>query len=241
VWLAGDAVHQLSPTGALGMNSGIGDAVDLGWKLAAVVQGWGGTRLIDSYDAERRPVGERNVRMATGFYQHNEAFSHWSPVLEDDSAEGERARREFGALLENKIGAEFRTLGLQIGYVYENSPICVPDGTPASPEDTANYTASTRPGARAPHVWLSENRSTLDLFGRGFVLLRFPGAPETSAIAAAANPRSVPLSIVDVDVPQAAAIYEKKLVLVRPDGHVAWRGDAPPPDSRALIDRVRGA
>ena len=241
VLLAGDAVHQVSPTGALGMNSGIGDAVDLGWKLAAVLQGWGGARLVDSYDAERRPVGARNVRMATGFYQHNEAFSHWSPALEENSAEGERARREFGALLESSIGAEFRTLGLQIGYVYENSPVCVPDGTSAPADNPAEYVANARPGARAPHVWLSGGKSTLDLFGRGFVLLRFPGAPETAAVTAAANARNVPLDVVDVDVPEAAAIYERRLVLVRPDGHVAWRGDAPPPDSTALIDRVRGA
>jgi len=240
VLLAGDAVHQLSPTGALGMNSGIGDAVDLGWKLAAVLQGWGGARLIDSYDAERRPVGERNVRMATSFYQHNEAFSQWSPALEEDSADGEKARREFGALLEQQIGGEFRTLGLQIGYFYENSPICVPDGTPAPPDNPADYVANARPGARAPHVWLSDRKSTLDLFGSGFVLLRFPGAPESPAIAAAANARNVPLSIVDIDVPEAAAIYERKLVLVRPDGHVAWRGDAPPADSAGLIDCVRG-
>jgi 2-polyprenyl-6-methoxyphenol hydroxylase-like FAD-dependent oxidoreductase len=241
VLLAGDAVHQLSPTGALGMNSGIGDAVDLGWKLAAVLQGWGGVRLIDSYDAERRPVGERNVRMATSFYQHNEAFSHWSPALEEDSAEGQRARREFGALLENQIGGEFRTLGLQIGYVYEDSPICISDGTPPQPDDPANYVASARPGARAPHVWLSDGRSTLDLFGRGFVLLRFSGAPDAAALTAAASACNVLLGVVDVDVPEAAAIYKRRLVLVRPDGHVAWRGDALPPDSAALIDRVRGA
>jgi 2-polyprenyl-6-methoxyphenol hydroxylase-like FAD-dependent oxidoreductase len=240
VFLAGDAVHQLSPTGALGMNSGIGDAVDLGWKLAAVLQGWGGARLLDSYDSERRPVGERNVRMATSFYQHNEAFSQWSPVLGDDNPEGQRARREFGALLEHQIGGEFRTLGLQIGYVYEDSPICVPDGTPPPPDDPANYLASARPGARAPHAWLSDKRSTLDLFGRGFVLLRFPGAPDTAAITAAAGLRNAPLDVVDVDVPEAAAIYERRLILVRPDGHVAWRGDASPADATALIDRVSG-
>ncbi len=241
VLLAGDAVHQLSPTGALGMNSGVGDAVDLGWKLAAVLQGWGGAHLVASYDAERRPTGQRNVQIATSFYQHNEAFSHWSPKLEQAGAEGDRARREFGAMLERTVGGEFRTLGLQIGYCYEDSPICVADGTPPPPDDPANYVANARPGARAPHVWLADNRSTLDLFGRGFVLLRFAGAPEATAFLRVAAARGMPLVVADIDLDEAAAIYQKRLVLVRPDGHVAWRADVLPPDVGALLDRVRGA
>ena len=238
VWLAGDAVHQLSPTGALGMNSGVGDAVDIGWKLAAVLEGWGGPRLVESYDAERRPVGARNVRMATSFYQHNEAFSQWSPAVLEDTPAGERARRELGAKLESGIGAEFRTLGLQIGYVYENSPICVADGTPPPPDDPANYVPNARPGARAPHVWLEEAASTLDLFGRGFVLLRFAGAPAAEAIVQAAAARGVPLTVRDIDSREAAEAYANKLVLVRPDGHVAWRGDTAPADP-AACDRYR--
>ena len=241
VWLAGDAVHQLSPTGALGMNSGVGDAVDIGWKLAAVVEGWGGSRLVESYDAERRPVGARNVRMATSFYQNNEAFSHWSPAVLEDTPAGERARRDLGAMLESGIGGEFRTLGLQIGYVYENSPICVADGTPAPPDDPADYVMNARPGARAPHVWLEEAASTLDLFGRGFVLLRFAGAPTAEAIVQAAKARGVPLTVRDIDSREAAEAYANKLVLVRPDGHVAWRGDTAPANPERVIDTVRGA
>ncbi len=241
VWLAGDAVHQLSPTGALGMNSGVGDAVDLGWKLAAVLEGWGGSHLVESYDAERRPVGARNVRMATSYYQHNEAFSQWSPAVLEDKPAGKRARRELGARLESGIGAEFRTLGLQIGYVYENSPVCIADGTPPPPDDPANYVPNARPGARAPHVWLDEGQSTLDLFGRGFVLLRFADAPAAEPIAQAAATRGMPLTVRKIDSREAAEIYENKLVLVRPDGHVAWRGDATPADPEQLIDTLRGA
>ena len=241
VWLAGDAVHQLSPTGALGMNSGVADAVDLGWKLAAVLKGWGGARLIESYDAERRPVGARNVAMATSFYRHNETFSHWSPQLLEDCAVGAKARREFGAMLESTIGAEFRTLGLQIGYAYENSPICVADGTAPPPDDPGTYVPNARPGARAPHVWLANGKSMLDLFGRGFVLLRFAGAPDAAALAEAAAARGVPLAVAKIDSAEAAAIYERRLALVRPDGHVAWRADQMPRDAGALIDQVRGA
>ena len=241
VLLAGDAVHQLSPTGALGMNSGVADAVDLGWKLAAVLQGWGGPQLIISYNDERRPVGSRNVAMATSFYQHNEAFAHWSPQIEEDGADGERARRAFGDMLVSKVGSEFRTLGLQLGYAYKNSPICVPDDSAPPRDDPANYMPNARPGARAPHVWLKDGSSTLDLFGRGFVLLRFAGAPVPTPLIAAAKAHGVPLTVADIDSDEATEIYARRLVLVRPDGHVAWRDDALPGDASALIDRVRGA
>jgi 2-polyprenyl-6-methoxyphenol hydroxylase-like FAD-dependent oxidoreductase len=241
VFLAGDAVHQLSPTGGMGMNTGLGDAVDIGWKLAAMLEGWGGARLLKSYDAERRPVGARAVRMATWFYKNSENFPKGSPLLTEDSETGARHRSEIGERLLQAIGPEFRTVGLQLGYRYEGSSICMPDGTPEPPDDPAEYTPSARPGSRAPHAWLSDGRSTLDLFGRGFTLLRFPGAPPGDAIERAARKCGVPLTALALDEPEAALLYERKLVLVRPDGHVAWRGNESPRDAAALIDRVRGA
>jgi 2-polyprenyl-6-methoxyphenol hydroxylase-like FAD-dependent oxidoreductase len=241
VFLAGDAVHQLSPTGALGMNSGLGDAVDLGWKLAAVLGGWGGERLLASYDLERRPIGDRNVRMATGFYRANESFRHGDADLAADNEKGAAMRRRAGEVLEREIGREFRTIGLQLGYRYEASPICVPDGTPEPPDTAETYEPTARPGSRAPHVWLTDGRSILDLFGAGFVLLRFPGAPDGGALARAAAARGVPLAVADIAEPEAASLYQQRMVLVRPDGHVAWRGDVTPADPVALIDRVRGA
>jgi 2-polyprenyl-6-methoxyphenol hydroxylase-like FAD-dependent oxidoreductase len=241
VWLAGDAVHQLSPTGGMGMNTGVADAADLGWKLAAMLQGWGCAGLLESYDLERRPVGERAVRMATHFYKNSENFPKGSAKLSEDSEEGARLREKVGAELLQAIGPEFRTVGLQLGYRYEDSPICVAEGTPSPPDDPAEYTPSARPGSRAPHVWLRHGRSTLDLYGRGFTLLRFAGAPAGDAIERTARTQGVPLSVIGVDEPEAAALYERKLVLVRPDGHVAWRADAAPADAMTLIDRVRGA
>ncbi len=241
VLLAGDAVHQLSPTGALGMNSGIGDAVDLGWKLAAVIDGWGGPHLLASYDAERRPVGERNVKMATRFYHSVNEFGDVHAAIDEDSREGETLRRQLGERLVRDVGPEFRTIGLQIGYRYEDSPICVPDGTSAPPDTAETYVPSARPGARAPHAWLSDGRSILDLFGRGFVLLRFGDAPPCAELKAAAERRGVPLTIATVDDQAAARLYERRLVLVRPDGHVAWRSDLAPPDPVGLVDRLRGA
>jgi 2-polyprenyl-6-methoxyphenol hydroxylase-like FAD-dependent oxidoreductase len=240
VFLAGDAVHQLSPTGALGMNTGIGDAVDLGWKLAAAVQGWDGPDLLASYDAERRPIGLRNVGMTAEFYLAHENFDQGLAAIDDDTEAGRALRARLGRDLVRDVGAMFRTIGMQIGYRYEDSPIIVPDGSPAVPDHPENFVASARPGARAPHVPLKDGSSMLDLYGREFTLVRFDGV-DGEPLAAAAAKRNVPLRTVAIDDPGAAALYERKLVLVRPDGHVAWRGDRPPADPLALIDRVRGA
>ena len=242
VFLAGDAVHQLSPTGALGMNTGIGDVVDLGWKLAAVAQGWGGPNLLASYDSERQPIGLRNIGMTAGFHLSHGKFDDGFAAIEDDSDEGRALRGKLGPELVREVGRMFRTIGLQLGYRYEDSPIVVPDGTPPTPDDPENFVASARPGQRAPHVALADGRSTLDLYGRGFVLARFgAAAPDGAEIAGAAKARGVPLRTVTIDKPEAADIHERKLVLVRPDGHVAWRGDHPPADALGVIDRVRGA
>ena len=239
VFLAGDAVHQLSPTGALGMNTGIGDAVDLGWKLAAVLQGWGGADLLTSYDSERRPIGLRNVRMATAFHLAHGAFTNDVAAIEDESEAGEVLRRELGESLSQNVGRMFRTAGLQLGYRYEASPICMADDA-SPPDDTERFTPSAHAGCRAPHVWLRDGRSILDLFGRGFVLLNF-GEVETAALEKAASARDLPLTIAACDEPKAAALYARRLVLVRPDGHVAWRGDALPANAGMLLDQVRGA
>ena len=239
VFLAGDAVHQLSPTGALGMNTGIGDAVDLGWKLAAMLQGWGGDYLLASYDRERRPVGLRNVGMAAEFYLAHNEFADGIAAIEDDTDAGRQLRGRLGESLNRGVGRMFRTSGMQLGYRYENSPICVTDGTSPAADDPETFIPSARPGSRAPHVWLRDGKSTLDLFGRGFVLLRFDEQRTTNLEVAAAS-RSVPLTVVDCDEPEAAALYERQLVLVRPDGHVAWRGDRVPSDAMALIDCARG-
>ena len=242
VFLAGDAVHQLSPTGAMGMNTGIGDAVDLGWKLAATLSGWGGEDLLASYDAERRPVGVRNVRMSGEFYGAHGNLGDGLAHIEEDGPQGDEVRRRIGEILVRGVGRMFRTAGLQIGYRYEESPICVPDGTPPERDDPEELIPSARPGARAPHAWLADGRSTLDLYGRGFVLLRLGAdAPDPSAFAAAAAARRVPLEVVSVSEPTVAELYGRRLVLVRPDGHVTWRGDAVPANGNEVIDRVRGA
>lgn len=127
-------------------------------------------------------------------------------------------------------------------YSYEQSPICVDDGTPPIEPRVDHYLASTRPGTRAPHAWLADGRSTLDLYGDGYVLVRLgERPPDAAALLEAAKARRVPLREVAIGDPAIAALYERNLVLVRPDGHVAWRGDACPADAIAIIDHVRGA
>ena len=242
VFLAGDAVHQVSPTGALGMNTGLGDAVDLGWKLAATLQGWGGAGLLASYDAERRPVGARAVGNATSFHNMQTGFGEGFDAIHGTNAAAMSARAAIGDMLVAQLGAEFRTTGLQLGYRYAASPICVADGTAEPADDPETYVPNARPGGRAPHAWLADGRSILDLFGRHFTLLRLgPDAPPGTGLARAAAASGMPWQTVAVPDEAIAALYGRPLVLVRPDGHVAWRGDAVPEDAAALIDRVRGA
>ena len=234
VYLAGDAAHQLSPTGGFGMNTGIQEAVDLSWKLAARLSGWGGERLLASYEAERRPVATRNIREAGGNLARmlSPRENRPPPEIFLPGAEGEAARRAFGAEFTATMRHEWFTLGIQLGYRYEHSPICVPDGTAAPPNETATYVQTARPGHRAPHVFLAPGQSTLDLYGRGFVLMRF-GAASADAIVGAAARRGVPLRVCDIAQEPHGAVYERRSsVLVRPDGHVAWRGDEALPTPR---------
>ena len=248
VFLCGDAAHMMSPTGGFGMTTGMQEAVDLGWKLAAVLQGWGGPKLLASYEAERHPIAERNVAEASRNLGRMLTTRSTPPPREifEPGPEGDRARRSYGDTYTRTMKAEWFTLGITLGYRYERSPIVVADGTPAPPEETSTYTQTSRPGARAPHVWLEPGVSTLDLFGAGFVLLRIESRrggprPSVEGLIAAAAERGVPLAVKDVESEAVAALYERKLVLVRPDGHVAWRGDAEPDAPLQVIDRVRGA
>ena len=240
-FIAGDAVHVMSPTGGFGMNTGIQDVVDLSWKLAAVIEGWGGDRLLDSYSIERQPIGTRNVTEASGNLRRMLSVSP-HPDLLDDTPQGAATREKVGRKFSETMRREWFTLGAHLGYRYENSPICWPDGTAAPPDDPRAYVPAARPGHRAPHAFLADGRSTLDLFGCGFALLGF-GADEGEAapLLEAAKKRHLPLTFTAITEPHIAALYERKFVLVRPDGHVAWRGDRMPEDALCVIDVVRGA
>lgn len=240
VFLAGDAVHQHSPAGGFGMNTGMGDAFDLGWKLAAMIDGWGGPALLDSYEAERRPVAAHVVAVATENAGTSYEVKHLD-AINDATPEGAAGRRELNDRILRQKPSQFISDGIALGYCYDASPIIVPDGSPSPGDSVAIYVPTTYPGSRAPHAWLSENRSTLDLFGEGFVLLSFGvSGDETSGLEEAAAQRGVPLEIVSIDDSDIAQLYQRRLVLVRPDGHVAWRSDNAPDDALAIIDTVRG-
>lgn len=240
IFLAGDSAHQLSPSGGFGMNTGMGDVDNLGWKLEATINGWGGPGLLDSYDVERRPIATRNVTEAQGAFRAR-GFKT-SPVLLEESPEGAALRREIGKQIDEETALSFRADGIVFGYTYAPSPIVVPDGTPAPPSSMTEYVPSTWPGARAPHVPLPDGRSTLDLFGRGFVLLCLGAdAGDTAPLEKAAADKGVPLAVEHIDDETASRLYQCSFVLVRPDGHVAWRGNSLPGDPASLMDAVRGA
>jgi hypothetical protein len=244
VFIAGDAAHLTSPTGGFGMNMGIQDAVDLSWKLEAMLRGWGGPHLLGSYEIERRPVAIRNVREASGNLKRMLQPRAAKPPPEAfvPGAAGDKPRAEFGRAYTEMMKREWFSIGIHLGYRYEGSPIIVPDGTPEPPDEVMDYAPTARPGHRAPHAWLKGGRSTLDLFGRGFVLLRLGvHPPDAAALIAAAQAAQLPLQTVDIADLAIAALYETRLVLVRPDGHIAWRGDALPADPSRLFATVRGA
>ena len=188
VYMAGDSVHLTSPTGALGMNTGMQDAVDLGWKLDAVLKGWGGENLLATYEIERKPVAVRNIKASTDNLERMLAprTTHKpTPEMFQPGPAGDAARKKYGAWYTELMRHEWFMNGYHLGYRYDNSPIVWPDGTPAPPLEGQTYTQMARPGARAPHAWIGEGRSTLDLYGKGFVLLRLGAdAPRETALSA---------------------------------------------------------
>jgi 2-polyprenyl-6-methoxyphenol hydroxylase-like FAD-dependent oxidoreductase len=239
VFLAGDAVHTMSPTGGFGANTGIGDAVDLGWKLDAVLRGWGGEALLDSYESERRPIGIRNSVASTRNFRGWQSAADTARILDDGPA-GRQARDTVGAALLESTRPEWHSLGVILGYRYEESPICVPDGSPEPPDDYSEYLPVSRPGSRAPHSWIDEKTSTLDLFGHGFTLVdTVTDASAAQALLAAARQAGVPMRREWLPA-KASECYDRRFTLVRPDGHVAWRDNRPPADPSELISVVAG-
>jgi 2-polyprenyl-6-methoxyphenol hydroxylase-like FAD-dependent oxidoreductase len=239
ILLAGDAAHTTSPTGGHGLNTGIGDVSDLGWMLDALLGGWGGHQLLAAYNAERRPVAIRNGSSSTKNYGAWVQAVGRDLVL-DDTPEGEAQRRAVGEQMNAMLANEWHSFGVAMGYRYDTSPIVIPDGTPPTPDEPGDYVQTARPGHRAPHAWLADGRSTIDLFADGFTLLRLGFAGDLTPLIAAAADRGMPLRVIDLDDPAIARLYERQLVLVRPDGMVAWRADSLPGDVAALVATAAG-
>jgi hypothetical protein len=220
----------------------VADAADLGWKLEGALRGWAGPRLLPSYSEERKPVAAYAASVsAANFQSWVSANARDCSRILDDTPEGEALRKDIGAHMSKACFEEWDCLGVQLGYRYETSSICVPDGTPTPADSVSVYEQTSRPGARAPHAWIKPGQSTLDLFGRRFVLLCLGSDPADPApLVAAAAQRGMPLEVIHLPQQEIAQLYEKQYVLVRPDGHAAWRGDAMPPDALAVIDTVIG-
>jgi hypothetical protein len=224
------------------MNAGIADAMNLSWLLAAHLNGWAPSSILDAYEAERWPITSQVSRFAMS---HAEAEIRRRGAvpgdIEDAGPAGELARRKVGQLAYEINVQQYACAGLNFGTYYDLSPIIVYDGAEHPAYTMDSYTPSTVPGCRTPHFWREDGGSIYDAMGPEFTLLRFDSSIDTAPLAAAALRRALPLTVLDVEASAARGLYGHRLVLSRPDQHVAWRGDALPPEPLALIDRVRGA
>ncbi len=241
VVLVGDACHLHPPFGGFGMNMGIADAVDVGWKLAGMLEGWGGPGLLESYTPERRPMHHKVIEEAvanTGVLTQHLVRGN----LDGDDAESAALRAELGAEILEKKRREFHTLGVVLGICYDNSPIVAEEPGPRPEWHFAEYVPHAKPGALAPHLWLSPGDSLYDHLGRGFTLLVTASGSEAdiAALTAAAVTRGIPLKVIAPNDPRLATLYHARLALIRPDQYVAWRGDALDQESGSLLDLVTG-
>jgi 2-polyprenyl-6-methoxyphenol hydroxylase-like FAD-dependent oxidoreductase len=241
-FIAGDAAHIWVPYGGYGMNAGIADATNLSWMLAAHLNGWAPTAILDAYEAERLPITDQVSRFAMSHAEVEIRRRGAVPGgIEEAGLQGARVREEVGRLAYAINVQQYACAGLNFGVHYDRSPIVDYDGAEHPPYTMASYTPSTVPGCRTPHLWLADGRSLYDALGPEFTLLRLDPAVATAPLEMAAARRGVPLAIADIVATEAPGCYNCKLVLSRPDQHVAWRGNMLPADPLALIDRVRGA
>src|SRR5437762_9974122 len=242
VFIAGDAAHIWVPYAGYGMNAGIADAMNLSWLLAAHLNGWAPASILDAYVAERWPITSQVSRFAMSHAEAEIRRRGAVPEeIEQAGPSGEQARREVGRLAYEINVQQYACAGLNFGSYYDRSPIIAYDGAEHPPYTMNSYTPSTVPGCRTPHMWCGDGTSLYDAMGPEFSLLRLDPAIETAALEAAARLRGVPLKILDLEAAGASAFDGSRLILSRPDQHVAWRGNDLPADPLALIDRVRGA
>ena len=242
VFLAGDAVHLVIPTGGLGMNSGVGDAIDLSWKLAATLQGWGGPALLDSYESERRQVGDRNVGASRyASLGRRKWHAQYRPNIRENTPEGAATRENLVRVASVEQPKSNEMIGAELGYRYVDSPIVC--DIPGGPEHRFRvYEPSTWPGARLPHVWLADGTPMQDHIPyEGYTLLRLGRTnADTSALEKALRTFGAPLAVLDVPDDAPRQVYGHDLLLLRPDLHVVWRGNQPPEDPGNVAATVTG-
>lgn len=237
VFVAGDAAHLWVPYAGYGMNAGIADAMNLSWVLCAAVNGWADPAIVDAYEAERLPITDQVSRFAMGKLEENSAALGGRAVPQSLSSRNFIAkilRKKLGAKLYSINAAQMSPVGLNFGYYYTGSPLIVEDGEKAPDYDMGTFTASTVPGCRLPHFRV-DGASILDLLGADYTLIRFDPQVEVSRLV----DTELPFRVVDAAQPADRA-FRHKLLIVRADTHIAWRGDAIPDDALALADRLRG-
>ena len=242
VFLCGDAAHIWVPMAGYGMNAGIADATNLSWQLAGVLEGWASPSILDAYEAERQPITDQVSRFAM---DHAIALAAQRGAVPDSieapGPAGDAVRAQVGHAAYELNVNQYCCGGLNFGPFYDTSPIITHDGQTAPGYTMSDFTPSTVPGCRVPHLWLRDGRSLYDALGPGFTLLRRDRSVEVDGLVTAAAHRGVPLAVLDLDADDAETLYPHNLLLARPDQHVAWRGDQVPADPLALIDLIRGA
>ncbi|CCD88568.1 putative monooxygenase, FAD-binding [Bradyrhizobium sp. ORS 285] len=240
-FICGDAAHLWIPYAGYGMNAGIADAVDLCWMLAGVIHKWAAPALLDAYEAERQPITEQVSHFAMNHALAVISQRRSVPAeVEMDGPAGDAARSKVGQAAYDLNVQQYCCAGLNFGYYYDQSPAISYDGETPPPYGMGHFTASTVPGARAPHVWLADGRSLLDALGPAYTLVRFDPSVDASSMLKTAADQGVPLTLVDVDRAKAGYAFAENLLLLRPDSHIAWRGLTAPREPGQLFQRLRG-
>jgi 2-polyprenyl-6-methoxyphenol hydroxylase-like FAD-dependent oxidoreductase len=242
VFLAGDAVHLVIPTGGLGMNSGVGDAVDLSWKLAATLKGWGGPALLASYEIERRQVGALNLEASRHASRGRRAWrAAYKPNIRDKTPEGAETRANLTKIADVEQRKSNEMIGAELGYRYVDSPIIFPEAGEAPETNFMIYVPTSWPGARLPHVWLADGTALHDHVDDGYTLLCLGGVQvDNTALARAFASHAAPFTVLEIAEERPRDIYGYDLLLLRPDLHVVWRGSSLPDDPAKLAALVTG-
>ena len=241
IFICGDAAHLWVPHGGYGMNAGIADAANLSWMIAAVLKRWAKPAILDAYEAERLPVIEQTSQLITEISQ--KVMMHRREIsteIERDDEVGQTARSRIGKAAYELDVAQQCCGGLNFGYAYDKSPIIAHDGEAPPEYRMFEFTPSTVPGGRAPHLWLDNGRSLYDSLGPDYTLVRADPSEDVSGLVDAATEAGMPLTVLDLDTPEARKAYPEKLVMVRPDQHVAWRGNRVPSTPAALVAQITG-
>lgn len=242
-FIAGDSAHLVIPTGGLGMNTGVGDVIDLAWKIKGTLDGWGGPALLSSYETERRQIGVRNVAASGRANAGRRKWrSAWRPEIRDRTPEGAEIRAQVAAIANTEQRKTNEILGIEAGYRYIDSPLIAPEPGDGPDPNNPDYAPTTWPGARLPHVWLRDGGALHDQLGPGFTLLRFDrDRADLSALIEVFAASGAPFEVVSLDEPHVVDVFDGyKLFLLRPDLHIVWRGNEAPVDSQSLVAVATG-